>query len=550
MRLATLSPSQPRDQGMLDPPLHQSGQLHGITASPKRANVAATTTNFVDAVPSSKPLNHQPRHHPLVVSPMPPGNRHIAAASRFETHNHQRHRAGHQKLTATAPLHDSSLTSCYTFRQPSSDVAASRGCLIYHHHLTRAQPPYQWRPTTAVRPPEQQRHQETSAVETPPPRRHRCVAISPHRRRGLSVATAIFFGFAPPRDHQDHRRSTEDEPSQREAPDRSAPAILAPDLRPSTRAGRSATTAIKVTRMPLRQVTLCYCTSHALVSLPVRSALPPHLCAAIGYGFSVERRRGKSKSVPALTMLESWPPTFSTFGWPLEDSISHEQTITYRETETSDSLVPSLPSCLQVENRNSTLFGAIGCGDSSMVRKLHHNASERDRRKRINNLFSSLRSLLPASDQTKRLSIPATVSSVLKYIPELRKEVDELVQKKEELLSRIARQTELVQPEKQRTLATGGSLSAVSAIPLGDGEFAIQISTIKANMAMSSMAIQIVEEDGLLLLNSSSFGSFGGRIFYHLHLQAQGSRDVDIEMLKEKLLLLYKKFPLFLGSRS
>ncbi|KAK2981106.1 hypothetical protein RJ640_021160 [Escallonia rubra] len=219
-------------------------------------------------------------------------------------------------------------------------------------------------------------------------------------------------------------------------------------------------------------------------------------------------------------MLESWPPTFSTFDWPLEDSLSHEQTITYRETETSDSLLPSRLSCLQVENRNSALFGAVGGGDSSMVRKLHHNASERDRRKRVSNLFSSLGSLLPASDQTKRLSIPATVSSVLKYIPELRKELDELVQKKEELISRIARQTELVQPEKQRTLATGGSLSAVSAVPLGDGEFGVQISTIKANKAMSSMAIQIVEEDGLLLLNSSSFESFGGsRIFYHLHLQ-------------------------------
>ncbi|KAK2981105.1 hypothetical protein RJ640_021159 [Escallonia rubra] len=218
-------------------------------------------------------------------------------------------------------------------------------------------------------------------------------------------------------------------------------------------------------------------------------------------------------------MLASWPPTFSTFGWSLEDSISHEQNIIYREAETSGSLFPFLPSWPQVENSDSALLGAIGGGDSSMVRKLHHNASERDRRKRVNNSYSSLRSLLPASDQMKRLSIPATVSRVLKYIPELRKEVDELVQKKEELISRISTQPELVQPEKQRTRATEGSLYAVSAIPLGDGEFAVQISTIKANKAMSSMAIEIVEEDGLLLLNSSSFESFGGRIFYHLHLQ-------------------------------
>ncbi|KAL5067058.1 hypothetical protein RYX36_017945, partial [Vicia faba] len=37
--------------------------------------------------------------------------------------------------------------------------------------------------------------------------------------------------------------------------------------------------------------------------------------------------------------------------------------------------------------------------DLSMVKKLVHNASERDRRKKINNLYSSLRSLLPLSDQ-------------------------------------------------------------------------------------------------------------------------------------------------------
>jgi hypothetical protein len=35
-----------------------------------------------------------------------------------------------------------------------------------------------------------------------------------------------------------------------------------------------------------------------------------------------------------------------------------------------------------------------------MVKKLNHNASERDRRKKVNSLISSLRSLLPGEDQT------------------------------------------------------------------------------------------------------------------------------------------------------
>ncbi|CAN6837306.1 unnamed protein product [Brassica oleracea] len=39
-------------------------------------------------------------------------------------------------------------------------------------------------------------------------------------------------------------------------------------------------------------------------------------------------------------------------------------------------------------------------GNGVLTKKLNHNASERDRRKKINSLFSSLRSCLPASDQT------------------------------------------------------------------------------------------------------------------------------------------------------
>lgn len=37
--------------------------------------------------------------------------------------------------------------------------------------------------------------------------------------------------------------------------------------------------------------------------------------------------------------------------------------------------------------------------DLATVKKLNHNANERDRRKKINNLYASLRSLLPHVDQ-------------------------------------------------------------------------------------------------------------------------------------------------------
>ena len=38
-------------------------------------------------------------------------------------------------------------------------------------------------------------------------------------------------------------------------------------------------------------------------------------------------------------------------------------------------------------------------GDSTTVKKLSHNASERDRRRKINTMYSSLRSLLPKVEQ-------------------------------------------------------------------------------------------------------------------------------------------------------
>ncbi|RLN17077.1 hypothetical protein C2845_PM02G31680 [Panicum miliaceum] len=74
-------------------------------------------------------------------------------------------------------------------------------------------------------------------------------------------------------------------------------------------------------------------------------------------------------------------------------------------------------------------------GGSSCQRKLNHNAYERDRRKHLNELYSSLRSLLPDADHTEKPSIATTVSEVLKYIPELQKEVENLQRRKKKLMN-------------------------------------------------------------------------------------------------------------------
>lgn len=101
-------------------------------------------------------------------------------------------------------------------------------------------------------------------------------------------------------------------------------------------------------------------------------------------------------------MLALFPPLFSTTGWPLETSTSHaDQNYVYKDTETSESRLHVPPSQPQLVDQNlDTKLTSINSGDPSMVKKLNHNASERDRRKKINILYSTLRSLLPGEDHT------------------------------------------------------------------------------------------------------------------------------------------------------
>ncbi|XP_024922954.3 transcription factor ORG2 isoform X1 [Ziziphus jujuba] len=257
-------------------------------------------------------------------------------------------------------------------------------------------------------------------------------------------------------------------------------------------------------------------------------------------------------------MLALSPPLFPSFGWPLElDPINQDHQINdcfygdHQCTETtSESFlhfpVPSeLPQQLDQLDRSTPSTTAIS-SDLNMVKKLNHNASERDRRKKINHLYSSLRALLPATDHTKKLSIPATVSRVLKYIPDLQQQVEGLVRKKEELLSKMSKQKgNLVhhdddQENQVKTAAARSSLSSVSATQLNDREVAIQISTYKVNNNPISEILNTLEEDGFSMLNASSFESFEGRVFHSLHLQVE-RYSMECEMLGEKLMSLFEK---------
>ncbi|KAG6414159.1 hypothetical protein SASPL_126877 [Salvia splendens] len=166
-------------------------------------------------------------------------------------------------------------------------------------------------------------------------------------------------------------------------------------------------------------------------------------------------------------------------------------------------------------------------GDKKM-KKLNHNASERDRRKKMNTLYANLRSLLPPQDHYKKLSIPATISRVLNYITELQAEVERLKHKKERFISKISDKNHI-------NLKKSTSNSAASATPINDVEVVIQICIPKAEKGSFSEAISRLEEDGFLMVNASCFQSFQSRLFYNLHFQAQDGQVIDAEKFKEKL---------------
>ncbi|XP_022678703.1 transcription factor bHLH100 isoform X2 [Setaria italica] len=158
-------------------------------------------------------------------------------------------------------------------------------------------------------------------------------------------------------------------------------------------------------------------------------------------------------------------------------------------------------------------------GGSSSQRKRNHNAYERDRRKHLNELYSSLHSLLPDADHAKKPSIAITVARVLKYIPELQKQVENLEVRKKKLMNANC---------KQGALNPSGSIAPIVSVNcLNEMEIMVQISFLSNSAEATlpfSVFIEVLENEGLRLISSSTFSPTENRTFYSLHLQAPCSR--------------------------
>ncbi|XP_024004000.1 transcription factor bHLH100 isoform X2 [Eutrema salsugineum] len=232
------------------------------------------------------------------------------------------------------------------------------------------------------------------------------------------------------------------------------------------------------------------------------------------------------------------PPLFPNFGWPCGDHGLYEN-----DDVSNTFLDFPLPE-FQVAHRNVSLERntILEIENPVAMKKLNHNASERDRRKKINAMFSSLRDCLPATDQSK-LSVSATVSQALKYIPELQEQVKKLVKKKEELSFQISGQRDLVYTDQNGEPKKGVTsyASTVSATKLGETEVMVQISSLQTEKCSFGNVLNGVEEDGLVLLDASSSRSQGERLFYTLHLQMDNC-NLNSEELSDRLSYLYENF--------
>ncbi|KAL0708958.1 hypothetical protein Bca4012_015936 [Brassica carinata] len=166
--------------------------------------------------------------------------------------------------------------------------------------------------------------------------------------------------------------------------------------------------------------------------------------------------------------------------------------------------------------------------EADLEKKLNHNASERDRRRKLNALYASLRALLP--DQKRKLSIPKIVGGVVKYIPEQKQELQRLSRRKEELLKIISIKTATMKHQqkqlKNRAMmdSIDSSSQKIAANWITDTEIAVQIATSK--WASISDMLLTLEENGLNVISVSSSVSSTARIFYTLHLQVTYQRDL------------------------
>lgn len=192
------------------------------------------------------------------------------------------------------------------------------------------------------------------------------------------------------------------------------------------------------------------------------------------------------------------------------------------------------------------------------TKKAFHNFRERSRRKTLKALYSQLRSLLPNLNPKRKLSIPNTVFRVLKYIPDLRNEIEKLSRERDELVatakraisetcvvtSKSASNTEaeglidfMHSPPPSASQASPDRPSVTVNAEVGRSRIMITIYNCRLGVLFSRLLI-LLEKEGLDVLNASSYMS-QDKVCYDLHLEMiAGRSEIDKNIVQKKLLTL------------
>ncbi|XP_075486437.1 transcription factor bHLH160 [Primulina tabacum] len=171
---------------------------------------------------------------------------------------------------------------------------------------------------------------------------------------------------------------------------------------------------------------------------------------------------------------------------------------------------------------------------------MDHNAKERIRRMKINASFLAIRALLPDSRRSKkRWSAPSIVDRVLKYIPELQNEIQELDSKKQSYLQQHESSSK---KNENPTSNLDEDRSCISISRVDRNEAIVQICMPRKGERKDSVfanMLRKVEDEGYFINSASTLGVGENRICHHLHIQVNGnlSEDEDyVGELREKLL--------------
>lgn len=187
-----------------------------------------------------------------------------------------------------------------------------------------------------------------------------------------------------------------------------------------------------------------------------------------------------------------------------------------------------------------------------VTKKLSHNANERQRRKNLNELYGKLRSLLPNStfNMKKKVSNPAIVCGILKYIPQLRRQIKILSRQRDELLTlrRTSGQELKTSPaeyhasemliDKLDFNQSPNALLSEVCIFAGKHVLLVTVQTAHGAPPVFSKLLLLFEEEKLDVMNASTFIS-GVKAWHSIQVKAmESSGRFDTSALRLKIILL------------